>query len=207
MTSTYQTKYQQTWLDKAIANFDTYKSKYIVHNEQEIYFVSSSAIEASEWRKDNENSLGKLSCFLLSKHFLHRRFLSIRIKSLRNELWIPEKYVTFYGKNGRSVEIGVLVDSGADTTFIPYLLGLELGFSENEEDPIKVALGVGSSVKYVEKMLNIKIDSDDLKIPVCWCLDETIDDLLLGREGIFSKYKVIFDETQKLVVFEKNPTV
>jgi hypothetical protein len=204
MTKTFQNTNQQNWLDKAIANFDLYKSKFVVHDEQNIYFASKYATEANDWMRQNKSTYPNLVCFLLSQNFLSRRLLSVRIKSLKNELWEPQKLITFLGYNDNHLEINTLVDSGADTTFIPYLLGIELGFDKNKGDLVKNAFGVGSSIQYIEKGLSIKIDDETLEIPVCWCLNETIDDLLLGREGIFSKYKVIFDEKAKSVTFEKN---
>ncbi len=138
----------------------------------------------------------------MSKHFFSRRFLSVRLKSLKNDLWVPEKQITIFKLNGEKKQMNVLVDSGADTTFIPYELGIEIGFKHNSEDILKEASGVGSQVPYLEKALRIQIDDKIIKIPVCWCLNPLIDDFLLGREGIFSIFKVSFDEKQRSVIFE-----
>jgi hypothetical protein len=96
---------------------------------------------------------------------------------------VPQKRISFIKTDGTQLETDILVDSGADTTFLPYTIGIEIGLSKNKGDIVKTAFGVGSQIEYLEKAIDIEIDGRTIEIPVCWCLVPTIDDLLLGREG------------------------
>ena len=68
-------KYYQkrTWKDNALQNFDAYKSKFIVHDDEEIYFASISSIEANDWIAANKDTKQNLACFLLPKNFFSRK--------------------------------------------------------------------------------------------------------------------------------------
>ncbi len=70
---------------------------------------------------------------------------------MKNSIWIPQKYITFFGIDKPNLSIDILVDSGADTTFLPFQFGSELGLIQHKDDLVKEAFGVGSTIKYIEK--------------------------------------------------------
>jgi hypothetical protein len=195
-------KISQNWIDQVAKKSKDYLGKYIVHDGENVYYASTTLTDANIWMRQHRAENPDLVCLLLSKNFFFKRILSVRVKSLKNDLWIPQKNIQIFRLDDTPFETEILVDSGADTTFIPYKLGLEIGWQQNKGDLIREASGVGSKVPYMDKSLQIQIDGHLLTVPVCWCLEPLIDDLLLGREGIFSKFKVIFDEKQEDVIFQ-----
>jgi Aspartyl protease len=198
-------KHESNWLDEVVTNNHLYQRQFVVHDAHRVYFSAATFEAADEWRKSvgNAADMGELLCFYVGKNFLYRYFPSVKVKSLRGNLWIPTKNVIFFGTNGQEREIEILVDSGADTTFLSFEFGKSLGLEWHETDLIKIAHGVGSTINYVEKMLTISIDEHKFKIPICWCITPEVDDILLGREGIFSQFEVLFSEAKRMVSFTK----
>jgi len=56
-------------------------------------------------------------------------------------------------------------------------------------------------VPYLLKSANIILNGKKLKIRLVWALIEEVP-LLLGRMDIFPKFKIIFDESQKIIIFD-----
>jgi hypothetical protein len=123
--------------------------KFIVHDDREVYYVAPTLTEANQWKNEHREQYTDLSCMLLSKTFFARKFLSVRVRSLRKDVWIPQKRINFIKADGTQLETDILVDSGADTTFLPYTIGLKIGLSKNKGDIVKAAFGVGSQIEYL----------------------------------------------------------
>lgn len=103
--------------------------------------------------------------------------------------------------NGLKVEVSMYIDSGADITMIPFQFGKALGLKQNPSDEIFEIKGVsGGGVPYIVKRTNLILNGKKLNIRLAWALIEEVP-LLLGRMDIFSKFKVIFNERQKSIVF------
>jgi hypothetical protein len=106
----------------------------------------------------------------------------------------------------RSVEALMLLDSGADISFIPYsigeAIGLEIDFAKRSE-----VRGIGEgSVPYI--LANITLSIGDIEIPVRigWALIEEVP-LLLGRLDIFQQLSIEFREFEnKIIVNPANPS-
>ena len=101
-----------------------------------------------------------------------------------------------------------LIDSGADISFIPRsiadILGLDL-----DAAPIKTAQSASGEFKtyrttmYLEiiyKKQRVEVGMVDVAVPQ---EDKMIEDLekqiLIGRSGLFNKYKITFDEASKTI--------
>lgn len=110
--------------------------------------------------------------------------------------------VQFKAKNDEWVEAHLYIDSGADISLIPFSLGKLLGF-KIDEDKIQELRGIGEGVvSVVIKKVQIKIGEYEMLIRVAWALIEEVTPLL-GRLDIFNKFKTIFDEDEKKIIFEK----
>jgi len=106
--------------------------------------------------------------------------------------------------NNCTIEVVMYIDSGADLTMVPLEVGKALGFKQYPRDEILEIRGVsGSGVPYVLKKANIILNGEKLKIRLAWALIEEVP-LLLGRMDIFPKFKIIFDEKQESIIFDKS---
>jgi hypothetical protein len=99
-----------------------------------------------------------------------------------------------------SIEVPMYIDSGADLSLIPLSVGVALGFEEKAEE-IKQIKGIGGeTIPYIVR--NVKLILPGYKLParIGWALIDDVP-ILLGRLDIFRKFKIIFDEAEKLVFF------
>jgi len=76
------------------------------------------------------------------------------------------------------------IDSGADVTLIPLSFGRLLGLELKKED-IKHLRGVGGG-----------------EVPVIVTNAEIRMNNLLGRSDLFDRFKVVFDQTERVIIFE-----
>ena len=114
---------------------------------------------------------------------------------------IPDPYITisistWYGWRN----LGFLVDSGADVSIVPKsiaeLVGLDLRKARKHR-----TFGVeGKGLLVYEGALDIKIGTQQLKIPCLFSSQEKTP-LLLGRSGLFNHFTIVFDNQYKKLVF------
>lgn len=191
-----------TYIDKIRLNFEIYKKKVIVHNDKDILFVASNFIEANQWGRNNYGiEWDKLHYFYVPSKFNKLRILTLKIKNLLIKEWMPNFPVKFWGEGDQPIEMEMLVDSGADITVLSYQSGIDIGFRRSLGDKIEQAEGVGGDVPYIVKQINVEIAQHFLLITVGWCLDESIDDMLLGRQDVFDFFNVEFQQTAGQIIF------
>ena len=94
----------------------------------------------------------------------------------------------------------MLVDSGADVSVVPWGLGRRLGFHEAEGEATLSIRGIGGNVEARRRSLDVSFGtSGALEIPVLWAALETPP--ILGRKGIFDRFRVEFDECSQVIHF------
>jgi hypothetical protein len=134
------------------------------------------------------------------------RLLPVRFRSLKSHQWEPLYLITLQTKR-ENLTLEMLVDSGADFSAIGYQTGIDLGLQLTDNERILSADGVNGSVKYVERMVQIKIDDYSFDAPIGWILDEKCDDVLLGREVVFDLFDVEFKQADEEIIFKKRSSV
>jgi hypothetical protein len=70
-------------------------------------------------------------------------------------------------------------------------------------DPVLQADGIGGSVKYVFKNIEITIDNYTLNAPFAWVQDTNCNDFIIGREVIFDVFDIEFKQADETIVFKK----
>ena len=105
----------------------------------------------------------------------------------------PIVYVFLRGPE-RSLTAGMLVDSGADSSVIPWSLGIHLGFRETAEEHVRTVTGIGGGIQVRPRRLQMTLGAagPELEIETLWAAVET--PVLLGRKGIFDRFRVEFDQ-------------
>ena len=105
-----------------------------------------------------------------------------------------------------------LVDSGADHCFLPRQIAdiLKLELDETKKKISKSASGDFSTIptkvhlEILYKNRQIVIGFVDVSVQVEYADEENVNNMvLLGRKGLFSKYEIIFNESEKTVNFKK----
>ena len=104
-----------------------------------------------------------------------------------------------------------LLDSGADTCFIPRGLGEYLGYDLTKEGDYSYGVNSRFRVLRTSIALSIKVDHRDYSIPnvpVNICLEDERDKdlktfILLGRRKFFDEFEIRFREKDRKVYFKK----
>ena len=116
------------------------------------------------------------------------------------EILKPIIPVTIIGPK-RSLNVFMLLDSGADLSLIPYSLGETVGIELDIENRSEVH-GIGEgSVPYILSQLKLKIGKVEISARVEWALIEEVP-FILGRLDIFQKFSIEFREFENRIILD-----
>jgi hypothetical protein len=102
------------------------------------------------------------------------------------------------------IELPLYIDSGADISMIPYRFGKALRLERTARNRIRRIRGIaGRSVPYLVKRLTFIFGRRKISARVAWSMTEEVP-LLLGRMDVFEKFRIIFDERNKVVDFREH---
>ena len=99
------------------------------------------------------------------------------------------------------VETLALIDSGATTSIFRPEVAEGLGIKIEEGEEVNLS-GVGGRIKGYIHNLTIEAAEKRFRCPIIFSYEYTVSLNLLGREGFFKKFVVIFDEKKKEVRLE-----
>ena len=192
----------QNWMKPIWDNPENYAGKFIVHNEKNVLFISNDIKEAHKWCTSQQSQYDTLLClFLVPRHFGSVRLRMLKIKSLSAGEWTPTYPVKFILDDGSHLVLEMIVDSGADITFIPKKVGEQLGFVRSRHETTFTAYGVGSELSYLVREIAIKIEETELTVRLLWSQDESVEDILLGRLDVFDHFDVLISQRNRKVKF------
>jgi hypothetical protein len=194
------------WEDIIRKNPSQYEGKFIVHSDTEIFFAHENMIEAENFLRKNDTEQFKgLGVFLVPHYFGMIRLRLLKIRSLMTGEWTPTHVVNFILDDGKESPIEMIIDSGADITYLPKKVGERLGLVRLQHDLVFEARSVGSIVPYVFRQMQVNIDGIFLSIRVIWGQGEQDEDeALLGRLDIFDRFDVLFSPKKRKVIFLPN---
>ncbi|WP_295619581.1 retropepsin-like aspartic protease [Chamaesiphon sp. GL140_3_metabinner_50] len=127
------------------------------------------------------------------------RFRGVRFRTMKRNDWQPRTMVQINGR--KIIQIEILVDSGADLSLFPKQLGLDIGLSLTQGDIVYDAMGVGGSINYVLRQVEMVVAGTILSVPVAWLQSDLDCDVLLGRAVIFDMFDVEFKQTKQEIIF------
>ena len=195
----------QQWIKANRRLLKKHKGEWIAYNGEDGIIEHDKSAEALINKADK---LGKNYII----RFLHPytysglpRLLPVRFRALRNEIWEPMKSVKITFR-GQAKVLDLLVDSGADISTVSFSIGRELGFNLFDEERPQRAAGIGGSVDYVIRDVQMELEGHTFTAPVAWFLDENCDDLLLGREVVFDLFNIEFRQPDEEIIFTKRET-
>lgn len=199
-------KQKEYWTDIIRKNPSPYEGKFIIHSETEIFFVHDDMIEAEKFLKNNDDEYLKgLGVFLVPHHFGMVRLRLLKIRSLMTGEWTPTHLVNFMLADGTESPVEMIIDTGADITYLPKKVGERLGLVRSPNDLVFEARSVGSRVSYVYRQMQVNISGITLTIKIIWGQDEQgEDEALLGRLDVFDRFDVLFSQKKRKIVFLPN---
>ena len=107
----------------------------------------------------------------------------------------------FVSQNNRTARIFVLVDSGATVSIFREDVAEQLGITIESGKETFVG-GVGGRIKGYVHRLDIEIAGKKFLCPVVFSHEYMVSFNLLGREAVFKKFKIIFEEKKNLLTLE-----
>lgn len=119
--------------------------------------------------------------------------------STRGLIWRPVVDVHLKRSDGEWLLYFFYLDSGADLTLIPYRLGRFLGFKESGMPRTEIQ-GINGKVAVIMTDVLMRIAGKEFMSPVAWSQIEGVP-LLLGREGIFDQFEIVFRQEGHKVLF------
>jgi len=123
----------------------------------------------------------------------------------KTEVKTPSIPVVIKGNGEVSLEAVALIDSGADISVIPKdfaeLLNLDLSGEKTK------AFGIGGEVESVESTVNLSVNKGhetySFTIPIKIIFGAYDFPVLLGREGFFDQFIIIFDQKNQKISLKK----
>lgn len=128
------------------------------------------------------------------------KFYPIRMRSLKSHDWQPRYEVTMKFQNSENVQI--LVDSGAELSLISKKLGEDLGYTKGSEEVNNQAEGVGGSIEYLLRQVEIQLDGHVFTAPFAWAQTDFCQEILLGREVVFDLFDIEFKQAEETIIFK-----
>jgi hypothetical protein len=192
----------QSWLHAIYQSPELYEGKIIaISNDRDIIAIADSYKSANEQALLKQRALDTVSFFSVPYNVRDLRIMTLRLRSLREDLWSPMYDVTLKSAHGELRNCRMLIDSGADISLISKKTGEELGLQRSEEEEALTAQGVGGATQYLLRKIVVVIDNYAIAISVAWCQNEEITDMILGRKDVFDAFNVEFRQKEQKIIF------
>ena len=198
----------QQWLQEIYKHPKRYEDKVvIILNDAQIVGVAEDFTEAKRKREQLAASSpsihdGKMTLFLVPRQVKQVRIRTLRLRSLREDLWEPIYPVDLQTNHGEIQDCEMLIDSGADISLIPFHTGSLLGLSRSDEEILSFAQGIGGEVSYLLRRICLAIDGQPVSTTVAWCQDEDIEDMIVGRQDVFDAFHIEFRQSERRIIFK-----
>ncbi|MBM2813390.1 MAG: hypothetical protein HW421_152 [Ignavibacteria bacterium] len=131
------------------------------------------------------------------------RILTLRIKSMRQDLWEPFYPVKFLLPDGNYEEREMLIDSGADISAIGFEFGNFLGFEAGVQEVPQVINGIGGEINYLLREQKIEIAGFSFVNKFAWLQEPTSSEMIIGRTIVFDLFDIEFKQGDKELIFRK----
>ncbi|MBR8826964.1 MAG: retropepsin-like domain-containing protein [Gomphosphaeria aponina SAG 52.96 = DSM 107014] len=197
-------KKPQAWLGEIYEHSDLYEGKIIaILKDREIILVADSFTAAKQLvqEKLTEILMEDVSYFQVPRSMNQVFIPTLKIRSLRESLWMPMYSVNLRTSHNEIKDCQMLIDSGADISLITLQMGQELGLTRSEEEELLFARGIGGEIGYVLRRIQIMIDQKLISAAVAWCQDESINDLIIGRKDVFDAFDIEFRQGERRIQF------
>ncbi|KHD07706.1 hypothetical protein PN36_15910 [Candidatus Thiomargarita nelsonii] len=196
-----QYKTPNDWYNSNKSQLRKYKSEWIAFTNEGVIVHDKDLFKITK-ATDNLPVSQYTIDYIFDSDFVEPvRLLPVRFKNVKRHEWQPKYQVVLKVKTSKSLKM--LVDSGADFSLIPKDLGLILGYELAVAETLSQAEGIGGSVNYALRNIEIQLDSYTFTAPVAWMQTEAYQDVLLGREVVFDLFDVEFKQADEKIIFKK----
>jgi hypothetical protein len=179
--------------------------KYIAIVQGEIIAIGDNYTDLK--KKVAHLSQGSYTWFHVPQRLDLLRILPLRIMSLQTHPWIPTYPITFLFADGSNDTPSILIDSGADISVVSYEYGKLMGFQHYPDEVELSAKGVGGVVTYLLRKAKISINGYEFENHFAWFQDESIDEIIIGREIVFDLFDIEFKQAEEMIIFKNRSEI
>lgn len=115
----------------------------------------------------------------------------------------PAAEVLFSTKEGERIALFLLVDSGATISALPRSDAEVLGIEADRGEPLTVAGIGGEMIQGWKHKVDVVLGDQKHRLPIIF-LDQQNAPRILGREGIFDQFTLVFQENKNRTGFLEN---
>jgi hypothetical protein len=124
----------------------------------------------------------------------------IRFRHDRRVELFPAAELLVLGRRGRGIRATFHIDSGASVSLLPASDATALGLSLRGGTPVAIGGIAGEPLHGVQHLVRIAFEAGELRIPVVF-VDRPDIPRILGRDGVFDRFAIVFDETRRRVAW------
>ena len=107
----------------------------------------------------------------------------------------PAAEVSVFGKKGKGLRAMFHLDSGATTSILPLGDAEAIGMAIDFNKKILVRGFSGESVHGYRQIILARLGEIKIKIPIIFA--DAVVPRVLGREGVFPRFAILFDESKR----------
>ncbi len=191
----------QPWLQAILHSPELYEGQVIAISDDTSIIAVAGSFNAAREAVSHEQTLNTISFFSVPHNIRDVRIMTLRLRSLREDMWSPMYNVTLKSSHGELPNCRMLIDSGADISLISKKAGEDLGLKSSEEEEALTAQGVGGSIQYLLRKIVVVIDKYAIAASVAWCQNAEISDMIIGRKDVFDAFNIEFRQKEQKIIF------
>lgn len=178
-----------------------YRGEWIAYNNQGVISHDRDYRQMKAGIPKNFSNLDYVIERIFESEFVEPiKFYPVRMRTLKTHDWQPKYELTL--KSKESVKLKMLVDSGAEMCLITKELGRDLGCVKAAGEINSKAEGIGGSIEYLLRQLEIELDGHNFNAPVAWAQTEDCEENILGRDVVFDLFDIEFKQAEETIIFK-----
>ena len=112
----------------------------------------------------------------------------------------PAVEISVLGRRGKGMYAAFHIDSGATTSIVPLSDAAVLGLPVDQGKRTFVRGISGEPLQGYRHIVAVRLGEEKLRIPFIFVDDRQVP-RILGREGVFTSFAVVFDEVRRRTAF------
>lgn len=117
----------------------------------------------------------------------------------------PAAEVAFRNQDGEWLSLIFVIDSGATISALPKSDAAVFGINPEDGAPLAITGVAGETIRAWRHELSVRLGNIALRLPLTF-LDTTAAPRVLGREGVFDRFSVVFEEERRRSGFLEKAT-
>ena len=187
------------WVNDNKEMLRAHRGKWIAYNETGLI---ASELTLDAVCKSADIITNDYIVYFVNPYMFGVRFRPIHFRSISFHDWQPLYPINLRFKE-KSIQLNMLIDSGADGSLISYKTGLSLGLTVGEGETRQEAKGIGGGkLQYVWRDIIITINDHSITAPVAWILEGSNQEEIIGRQVIFDKFDIEFKQADEQIIFK-----